>query len=540
MNEPAEQDKQERVEDSGVRRAPAPRESSVATRASCLSFLFLVVAAVTTWTFLFFFNPDSISFFSAQGLIRLILILALILVIPIAVFRTITLWMMRESSKYPDVNYAWLAGVDALTEHGMSLRSAPIFLILGTGDERTRRNFMHAAGYDFRVNSVPDGPAPLHWYASPDAIFIVLSDASWLHAASAATKPIGRLLPSDQPRPGVRGAEIRGTIVADEPEADSPAASNDGVGEQPEGAKSTEPAPAELDPASLRGTMVPPTDLSRPVPKPVSRRKKPRRITSQASTQLLRRLQLVCSLIRQARHPVCPINGILTLLPFEAIQSLEFDIEELERAISADLSVAQRELQLRCPVTAVVTGMERERGFRELIRRVGQQRAARQRFGQRFDLRTTPTVQELERFASHVGGTFEDWVYTQFAEKDALSRPGNPLLFALLCRVRRSVGTRLKSVLGAGFGFDESISNSVPIIFSGCYFAATGPRGDRQAFVHGLFDKLSDEQEEIEWTAAAIRDDRRNRLLTLVGWLVGLALLAAMLGLFIFNKLATS
>ena len=40
----------------------------------------------------------------------------------------------------------------------------------------------------------------------------------------------------------------------------------------------------------------------------------------------------------------------------------------------------------RCPVTAVVVGMDQERGFRELIRRIGREDVAKQRFGQRFDL----------------------------------------------------------------------------------------------------------------------------------------------------------
>lgn len=521
--------------------APSQQQSSVATRASCLTFVFLVIAAVTTWIYLFFFNPDSISFFTAQGWLRLILVFLLILVIPIAVFRTITLWMMRESSRYPDVNYAWQAGIAALAEHGMSLRSAPIFLILGTGDDRTRRNFMHAAGYEFRVNNVPEGPAPLHWYANPDAIYIVLGDVCWLQAASAVTKPSGRPVPSEQPRRGATSADLRGTLVPGEPSegsSDRESPSDGGASSsEPPRAPATVSPPSEVDPALLRGTMVPGTQPTRmPTPTPAARRA-PRHITSQTSTQLLRRLQHVCSLIRQSRHPVCPINGILMLLPFEALLNTEFDIEELERAIAADLSVAQRELQLRSPVTAAVTGMERERGFRELIRRVGQQRATRQRFGQRFDLRTVPTVLELERFTSHVCGTFEDWVYTQFRETDALSRTGNPLLFALLCRVRRSVGTRLKLVLGAGFGWDETRPDA-PNIFSGCYFAATGPRGDRQAFVRGLFDKLSDEQEEIEWTDTAIRDDRRNRLLTRVGWLISILLLSAIIGLFIFNRIS--
>ncbi len=524
---------------------PSP-ESSLATRASCLSFVFLVLAALTTWIYLYFFNEDSISFYTAQGWIRLLLVLVLILVIPITVFRTITLWMMRESSRYPDIKYSWKAGLSALHEHGIALRSTPLFLIFAGGDERLRRNFMHASGLEFRVNSVPEGPAPMHWYANPDAIFLVLNDVCWLHAAGRAVGSPTTSAPTDDPRPGLAPADLRGTIVPGRPLTAAPkktdaAEADDETQPGSRDAREETHGQAELDAALLRGTMVPPATRMGNVPKPLAtQRRRPQRVTSETSTQLLRRLQHVCGLLRQARHPVCPINGVLMLLPFDAIQSQDYDIEELERAVSADLSVTQIELQFRCPVTAVVTGMERERGFRELIRRVGQQRAARQRFGQRFDVRAIPTVQELGKFTSHVCGTFEDWVYTQFGEKDALTRPGNALLFALLCRIRRSVGTRLNSVLGAGFGYDESGQRGLPIVFSGCYFAATGPRGDRQAFVRGLFEKLRDEQEEIEWTDEALTDDQRNRWLMRAGWALSLALLVAIVGLFIYTKLPSS
>ena len=78
--------------------------------------------------------------------------------------------------------------------------------------------------------------------------------------------------------------------------------------------------------------------------------------------------------LRRQRHPVCPANGILRLLPFEMLKASDQDVAELERAVAADLATIYRELQLRCPVTAVVVGMDQEQGFRELIRRIGRRR----------------------------------------------------------------------------------------------------------------------------------------------------------------------
>jgi type VI protein secretion system component VasK len=260
-------------------------------------------------------------------------------------------------------------------------------------------------------------------------------------------------------------------------------------------------------------------------------------LTSQESSQQLQRLEHLCGLLRRQRHPVCPTNGILVLLPFEMLKAGDQDVAELERAVSADLATIYRELQLRCPVTAVVVGMDQEKGFRELIRRIGREDVSRQRFGQRFDVRTPATVEELRKFTSHVCGTFEDWVYTLFRDEQALAHPGNTALYAMLCKVRRTLKTRLGNVLGKGFGHDRQSGNT-PLLFSGCYFAATGPKSDRQAFVSGLLSKLYDEQEEIEWTEDALREDRRRGWLTRIGWGVCAAIVLAAGGWYVVDKIS--
>jgi hypothetical protein len=173
--------------------------------------------------------------------------------------------------------------------------------------------------------------------------------------------------------------------------------------------------------------------------------------------------------------------------------------------------------------------MGQERGFRELIRRIGREDVAKQRFGQKFDLRIPATADELRKFTSHVCGTFEDWVYTLFREEGALSHPGNTALYALLCKVRRTLKSRLGDVLSKGFGYDRG-SNKVQVLFSGCYFAATGPKADRQAFVSGLLGKLYDEQEDIEWTHAALREDRRRGWLIAIGWSISALTILCIIG----------
>jgi hypothetical protein len=243
----------------------------------------------------------------------------------------------------------------------------------------------------------------------------------------------------------------------------------------------------------------------------------------------LARLEYVCHWLREARLPLCPVNGVLTLLPLNTIQAGPRENVELQRAVKADLATIQHQLKLRFPSTALVVGLQEDRGFEELVRRVGPQRAGSQRFGHRFDVRMAASPGELASLCARITGVFEDWVYTIYRERGSTARPGNSHLFGLLCKVRTQLQGRLLRVLAGGFGHDpQQEPDEEPIAFSGCYFAATGRPEDRRAFIQGVFDKLIEEQDQVEWTGRALAEDRRFRL---IGWL-GLAV-AAIFGLWL-------
>jgi hypothetical protein len=535
------------------------RPLSVPAKASCLTFVFLLLAVIIT-VILVWFNGQSMRF----GWGWLAAVTALVVVIPIVVYRAVTLWMFDESGRYPDIAYAWNAGISELALHSMSLDSAPLFLIIGTGNERMRRSFMAASGNEFFMEGVCESDSPLYWYANNDGIFVYLNDICWANAAISLyevnSEGRRRALPGDQPLSGAGPQKVMramGTLVPNLRSGGGPQ-----VTRPPEVPSENDATMAAADHGAdvgaggrgvsdggYMGTITPgqvmksaPSGESRARSGPVSARgpvapssRVVNRLSSQQSSQQLARLEHFCSVLRRRRHPVCPVNGILALLPFEMLKAGDQEVAELERAISADISTIYNELQLRCPVTAVVVGMDQERGFRELIRRIGREDVAKQRFGQRFDLRVPATVDELRKFTSHVCGTFEDWVYTLFRQEEALSHPGNTALYALLCKVRRTLKQRLGDVLGKGFGYERG-GNKIPVLFSGCYFAATGPKSDRQAFVSGLLSKLYDEQEEIEWTGSARREDRRRGWLIKIGWTVTAVALMAIAGWHFWKK----
>jgi hypothetical protein len=219
---------------------------------------------------------------------------------------------------------------------------------------------------------------------------------------------------------------------------------------------------------------------------------------------------------------------MMTMLPVSLVQGAATEVEQLYRAVKSDLTTVQQTVQLRAPTIALVSGLEEERGFRELIRRVGRERAEGQRFGQKFDVRRFSTESEAAALCAHVCGAFEDWVYALFREPDALSRPGNTHLYGLLCKVRCRWKTRLADILSHGFGYDvQRQTDDDRCFLSGCYFAATGSSAARQGFVKAVIDKIVDENELIEWNDRALAENRRYRRLAAVGYVTAAALLIA-------------
>ena len=119
------------------------------------------------------------------------------------------------------------------------------------------------------------------------------------------------------------------------------------------------------------------------------------------------------------------------------------------------------------------------------------------------------------------------------ASKGRCSRPGNTQLYALLCKVRLTVKHRLSEILAGAFGYDPHRSQENPVLFSGCYFAAIGTTDDRQAFVKGIFNKLNEEQEQVEWTPRAMRNNRRYLWAAYLGLSLDVVLALALGGMIV-------
>jgi len=561
----------------------APLRFSLAARAAWVLFIFLTLLVVVVWS-LVRDDPNLVTWTSYMTPLRLMLILALLVATPVATYYALRLWLEGERSRFPDIDFAFKSGIDALANHGIDVKATPVFLMLGSASHVGERILLAAGGTPLRVDSTPEGPAALHWYAHNEAIYLFCTQSCVTSSFSAlvgrrtgtAEGPAGDSAepPAAAQATPVAPSQLKaagsvaegfdptapGAVMGGSPSDDPPPTPSGTIqldqflagrqaGEQA-AQKVQLPAPAadEGQQTASRGTLM--LDAPRAAPPPYQDAHDADSplpyltavsgtgvdetlLTSVKVTEQLQRLKYLCQLLKRYRRPVCPINGVLALVPFATILGSRAESEELQESIKADVTTLQRELQLRAPVSALFVGLEHERGFRELVRRVGRDRAAAQRFGRKFDVRSIPTTKQMRALSAHVCGAFEDWIYTLFREHGALSHPGNTRLYSLLCKVRCTLKTWLADVLGGAFGVKEGSGGGDRVAFSGCYFAATGATTDRQAFVRGVLDKLVDEQELVEWTFAAVRNDRRHRWLAGAGIAVGVLLSVSLVALIV-------
>jgi IcmF-related N-terminal domain len=463
----------------------------------------------------------------------------LVIVVSVVTNYAVRVWLETETSEFDDIDRAWKAGMDQLAAERLNLDEIPLYIVLGPHTRSEAAHLLHSSGIELVVKGVPEAAeAPLHWFGGPDAIFIVctrscrlslVGDVAAKHVPGAAR--FGKTIAD--PAPGA----ARGTMMSQTETIDGPTRFAGTVG--PSGAdseSSTRDVGAEFVPPAAPqrygATMSPATT---PVGDssvfPSRRAQTPSRapvvVRKDEADEATDRLEYLCRLIRKARQPFSPINGVLTVLPFSLLERTDNDTRELQKAIHEDLARLHSTLQLRCQVIVLTGGMEKEEGFLELMRRVGAEAAKTQRFGKGFNPWSPPLPEQLEAVGKHACGMFEDWTYALFSERKGYEKIGNPKLYELLCKIRSQVAKRLSDLLANAYGHDPDPESPLPMLFSGCYFAATGQQDDKQVFVKSVFDKLVEQQDCVDWTEPALREnDRYQNLANLCYCLSGLLIVA--------------
>jgi hypothetical protein len=476
-------------------------------------------------------------------------VLLIVAATPFFVYKAVQYWLEGEPPAFADIDDAWRAGMRALRQERLDIAEIPLFVVLGLRDEQQVMSLFAASGVGFRVRHVPDGPAALHWYANQDAIFIACTSVGYLSRVTRDDATLGTDRTSDaghgdhDQSPAVG----RGTMLI-EPGEKRPIA-------PPMTAPTTGDAYRRGD---LGGTILidrRTVDVAQLIAQEPRKRDDAGRAGRQAAAhgrarrdavEETRRLEDLCHRIKIARQPRCPINGLMTLLSFECVRNRQCN---LQLAARRDIETIQRQLELRFPVIPLVTEMQSEAGFFELVRRVGPDVARQSRFGKGVKgdgIWSIPTRDYVEAVAYQACGAFEDFAYDLFRKRGGLTERGNSKLYSLLCHFRGEARGRLTQILGDAFSQEgESRESLAPLLFCGCYFAATGDTADQQSFVQGVFERFLHERsgasdggylfEELGW-ADSIRNRERNfQRLVLVMQGVAAALVVAMAVMLVFR-----
>lgn len=404
------------------------------------------------------------------------------------------------SSEFPDIDRAWSQAIETLEKNDIHLDSTPLYLVVGWTTSSEEALF-RAAGIKAQVKQVPrDSGEPLHVTANRDAVWVTCPGIS--------------LLSQQQP-------------------------------------SSSAPEPSELtltgrmedagDPFKTVGVG---RDATMRIEDLLSQLKKAPERTRSASRRSVdpepykARLRHLCRLMARDRHGLCPINGLLVLLPITAADP-KVDTGEVANACRTDLITAFETFRMRCPVRFLVCNLEQVPGFTSLVERLPSGQTAR-RMGQRFPLITDLKPNEVpERIETSV-----DWI------------GGNlfPSLVDTLYQVEMPGGEDVSDVLRTNaqlFHFqvelgslNERLSSLVrdciptlpdePLMFGGCYFAGTGEDpASQQAFAPGVLQLMIRDQDSVAWTADSVEEDasffRLARVLKII--LIGLIVLGIAGGL---------
>ena len=528
---------------------------SLPLRIAVLTFIFLVTCVITAFvTFLFQDSRAEWRNWFTQNPVRTIAIPILLFVIPTVIYWAIRWWLHQEASRFPDIDNAWRDGVAAMKAAGMELSETALFLITGVKDATQAENLMKASDLEILVKQTPSGPAALHWYATNRGIFLFATRCgrvSKLQTMSGIETPAARaqsphtITPDDDVGrgthvPGMGEGVGRGTMVGgpmEESFGDRPGPDYGGGGGGGGGFTGTMQFGGG---GGFGGTMT--FGGGGGMFNPLANTGPQLQVLNDADGKTeSARLQYVCELLWEARQPYCPLNGLLSYLPFELIRHGNKQCMELQKAAAEDNRVLRESLKVRCPQVALVGNMELEPGFQELVRRIGKKAAKDQRFGKGFNQWTFPEDDQVLAVAAHACGAFEDWTYYLFKEKDGLSKTaGNKKLYSLLCKIRSQVREYFENLLAEVYGqdrqkFDEN-RDPQPFLFLGCYFGGTGPLEDQQAFVKSVFGKLCESEESLDWMPAALEEDAAYRKMANVAFTWATLMLLAIVVVLVFHN----
>ncbi len=441
--------------------------------------------------------------------IYLPLIFALIYVISWLGYYWWKLFNRGDAAEFPDIEAAWDEAIRKLAQNGYRLGDLPLFLVLGkpsTGDDA----LFLASGLPIKLRTPLAVDSPIRIFAGPEGIFVCCSGAStWGSFADALANPeIGGGFEST-------GESAIGKTI-------TPGQALKGVDEKVQDEfyrllqiQSDRVLTPEED-ARLRelGELIQSTKAAGGM----------RRINLSSDVLMMgpRRLAYLCHLITRDRRPYCPINGMMVLLPWAALESDEL-CRNAVGVLATDLATARSALRQRFAHVVMICDLEQATGFEEFRRKFPKE-MLKQRIGQRLPLvpdrppEEIPTIMEVaaDWIRMNVLATWVikyltlDWPPEQ-RNTGAFVPATNQKLFAFLHEMFVR-GPRLGRILSRGLPVEATTAYSDQLasypLVAGCYLSATGRDDKHQAFVAGVFQRLTESQNAVSWSTEAIIEDK--------------------------------
>jgi len=489
------------------------------------SFIALVVLISSLIVLKFFVQSD----IPLSDLYRVVLIpLFCLIVIPPIVYQFVKILLSKEESPYPEIQEIWDRGVARAREKGFEWSQAqlPVYLVLGTDGGPTNAQILESLGGVVLVQEPPSGESTISFLLIENhqrvCVWVLTQGCSCISGLKNAVmkdRAISRMVNRTDDR-NQRFVNRNATVDANDFDPDdrikpmdAPAAINEGV----ERTKTEYFSPDD------------PAVAAKFIELQMESNKLSENQLSEIIWDRTPKLAYLCKLIQQTSGDFPEIDGVMTLLPANLIDSATEQITQVARE---DISCLSNSLRIRIPNLICITSMETCPGFLEFAAR--QLAKASQdssdsnesqilnstRIGYGAEsIWIAPTTDRVYTIANNGVNSLIDMTQQFFyrtGTSDALPAKGNRDLFRFLKKLRGGFSENLNNTLVNAFACDFDSSqpqNLDPFPIVGCYFVASGQARNEQRFLPAVLSKVMDATGSFKWTQATIDKDRRYQSL---------------------------
>lgn len=427
---------------------------------------------------------------------------------------------IEEESEFPDIERPWRKALRTLAEDGLPIDELPLFVVNGLTPQQEQSVFLEASGIDWQVISPPQNEtgAPFRIYASSDGIFLSCTGIGAVSCQQGKVievtdggTPVSRA-PGNVGNQTIVASDISSVIANAKASTGTVQANNPGATVIPQAPPKAGGTLRSIGAALAKATMSPGSikhgmkSFSGGISEKKGYGKKQVAPIDAVEMEVgQRRMGFLCSLIREARYPFCPINGLLQAIPISWATTAD-QAKKLAPAIRGDLETLHESLQVQFPVVVVYSELDSIPGLKEFMIRLERvQPGIRQsRAGSRFATGHKIDESSVDWLLDRSMNWFRGWTYTAFATD--INCKDNLKMFHLLCVTRerrRAMGVLLRD------SFYQLTDPETRL--AGCYFFATGEGSTEQGFIRGVLDRMIETEGDVAWSPDLVQSVSRNR-----------------------------